>query len=141
MKLYIPSLGDDLKLTENWTFWLYAEHRNSKLGVILGLRDESRSNWNDSAWSKTHHAVEIIETTFPHSNYVKQDFRYGVWLPKDTILRVDRIYIRKGSSDFDSVSFRIVECPSNKKLCKQRFWVKLEDANQIVFEPQTEGQK
>lgn len=134
MKLYIPTLGSDLRLTENWTFWLHAEHRNSKLGVILGFRQESQSNWNYSLWSGTHPAVAISEHQL-ESGHVIRGLQYKTSLPKDTVLRVDRIYIRKGSSDFDSVSFRIVECPI-KKLCKQRFWVKLEDANQIVFDHQ-----
>jgi hypothetical protein len=60
--------------------------------------------------------------------------RNDVTLPKDTILKVDRIYIRQGSEDFDSVTFRISDCP-NKDLIKKRFWVKLDDANKLEFEP------
>lgn len=59
-----------------------------------------------------------------------------VTLPKDTTLVVDRIYIRRGGEAFDSITFRI---PKNKKLspelakfCGARFWVKLNEANNIV---------
>jgi hypothetical protein len=31
MKLYVPELGDMLKLTEDWTFTLYNEQRNKTL--------------------------------------------------------------------------------------------------------------
>lgn len=47
-------------------------------------------------------------------------------LEKDTILEVDRIYIRKGAAQFSSVTFKIRE--KNKVL---RFWVKLDQVNQI----------
>lgn len=48
--------------------------------------------------------------------------------PKDTILKVDRIYIRKGAEDFSSLTFYVT---INKKA--YRFWAKLEDVNNIEF--------
>jgi hypothetical protein len=47
-------------------------------------------------------------------------------LPIDTVLRIDRIYIRNGASDFDSISF-YAEIPKIKS--KPRFWAKLVDIN------------
>lgn len=67
-----------------------------------------------------------------------------VTLPKGTELIVDRIYIRKGASDFSSITFRTNSLGSvvrtqgwtktkvNKK--SLRFWVKLQECNTIVFE-------
>jgi hypothetical protein len=52
-------------------------------------------------------------------------------LPKGTILTLDRIYVRKGKAGFDSISFIIHKCPI--KGIKGRFWVKLEDANTLVY--------
>lgn len=81
--------------------------------------------------------------------------------PKGTILRVDRIYIRKGKSDWDSVTFCVAHAPGDEnrakasgkaytwagrddasipeadkkkeqKLKGARFWVKLENVNDIV---------
>ena len=46
-------------------------------------------------------------------------------LSKGTILEVDRIYIRKGASDFSSLTFKI----RNEKVL--RFWIPLEKVNQI----------
>jgi len=67
-----------------------------------------------------------------------------VTLPKGTELIVDRIYIRKGASDYSSITFRTNSLGStevrqrwggktkNKK--SLRFWVKLQECNTIVFE-------
>ena len=58
-----------------------------------------------------------------------------------TVLKVDRIYIRKGSAEYSSITFFVSESPmpelSSKKGPKRRFWVKLQDANNIEFEPLT----
>lgn len=52
-----------------------------------------------------------------------------VTLPAGTTLVVRRIFIRQGAGDFDSVTF---SARVGKK--SHRFWVKLEDANNIMFE-------
>lgn len=134
MKLYIPSIGDEIQLTQAWEFPLYSEHRN--IGLFYRLRPGSNLSWGSKA-----------------SIMVK--------LEKGTILRVDRIYIRKGKSDWDSVSFYIVQAPNDskrqpvnkrtsrpwgssetiteentklvEKLKGARFWAKLEDVNTINF--------
>jgi hypothetical protein len=56
-----------------------------------------------------------------------------VTLSADDILTVDRIFIRKGSEHYDSVTFR-AEIQHVGVYRKVRFWVKLEDANRIVYE-------
>lgn len=70
-----------------------------------------------------------------------------ITLPAGTVLAVDRIYIRKGASDYSSITFYAKELgevtiqgrrwygnskPKKKK--SLRFWAKLEDCNNIVFE-------
>lgn len=64
-------------------------------------------------------------------------------LPKDTVLSIDRIYIRKGASDFSSVTFFLKSTShplfdrSGKKKAggkPLRFWARLEDVNSIEFE-------
>lgn len=68
-----------------------------------------------------------------------------VTLPKGTELIVDRIYIRKGASDYSSVTFRTTSLGEatvkggfswrkTKTKKSLRFWVKLQECNQIVFE-------
>jgi hypothetical protein len=115
MKLFIPPLGTRLVLTAPWTCKLIQESRNNK------LIDELRKYFPGVPG----------EIKFDHYTYSRTaplcDFQFGV----GTSLTVDRIYIRKGGSDFDSVSFFVSIPNGNLKPIKGRFWVKLADANKI----------
>jgi hypothetical protein len=51
----------------------------------------------------------------------------NITFPVKTQFAVDRIYIRQGGRDYDSVTFRTVTEP------KGRFWVSLSKANEIEF--------
>lgn len=112
----IPTIGSTITLTRDWTFGLYPEHRNATLwNVTVGPLEKRSYFWTD--WARC-----------------RNDIFTPVTLPAGTVLKVDRIYLRKGSEDFDSVSFRTVECPSNPKLAKKRFWAKLRHVNLIEGE-------
>lgn len=66
-----------------------------------------------------------------------------VTLPAGTELTIDRIYIRKGSLDFSSITFRTTSLgrtdvrhrwrTGTKSKKSLRFWVKLQECNTIVF--------
>lgn len=66
-----------------------------------------------------------------------------VTLPAGTKLKIDRIYIRKGNTEFSSISFLAPELPKvtcyaynnweKDKLQRIRFWVKLTECNNIQF--------
>ncbi len=122
MKLYIPSLGDHLTLSKNWQFTVYSERRNGGLGNVLGLHKETENSWHGE-WvgqGKGRYAwLDVVQSG-------------SCVLPKETVLSVDRIYIRKGGKDFNSISFRIIDCP-DKKFNKIRFSAKLDEVNQIEF--------
>jgi hypothetical protein len=105
MKLYIPEIGDKIVLTEDWTFTLYNEYRNEKLVNKLG--------WNTSM-------------IYGSSKLEKKEITFL----KDTSLKIDRIYIRKGASDYSSITFFIGS--GDWKGC--RFWAKLSDVNKIEFD-------
>ena len=137
MKLYIPSLGDQMRLTADWTFDLYDENRNATLMEHIGDTRPICITYGDEY------------TTIPCT------------LPAGTILKMDRIYIRKGQDNFDSVTFMLVGAKTEAKVVERkatkymggpdhgktfsynerkparpvRFWVKLQDANNIEFEP------
>ncbi len=102
MKLYVPEIGDKLKLIKPWSLALFTESRNTGVLEFFNL---------PFSW-------ELRET----SNKVT--------IPKGCILTVDRIYIRKGLTEFSSISF-FIEGLAKKKL---RFWAKLEDCNNIEFD-------
>lgn len=123
-KLYIPKLGDVLTLAEDWEFMLMDEYRNTSLAGLMDITEFRGEG-------------ELVK------------------LPKGAKLKLDRIYIRKGQGSYDSVTFFLVgEKVSGKTIERHwrnangdkgvyvqkipargvRFWVRLEDANKIVFE-------
>ena len=65
-----------------------------------------------------------------------------VEIPKGTLVKVDRIYIKKGSSQFSSITFSIptvrsksdkLNYPNNVQLGGCKFWVKLHECNGTNF--------
>jgi hypothetical protein len=111
MKLYVPEIGDKLKLESDWTFDLHWEHRNKAL--------ISHFFGEDFAWRA-------------------QKAPRPVTLPKGTVLTVDRIYIRQGASEYSSISFYASIGASGKssfgKPKSPRFWATLKDCNKIEFD-------
>jgi len=87
-----------------------------------------RTGWN------IEDLEDLGEVREPYTIFQWSGDRAEVTLPTGTELKVDRIYIKSTYRDFDSITFRIGVCPTNKKLSKARFWVKLHDANRIVCE-------
>lgn len=120
MRLLIPEIGTLLTLEEDWTFRLHHECRNEKLITQLALIDDPFLN-------RFPHFTE-------HSNRPRK--YWEVTIGKGSGLKVDRIYIRKGASDYSSVTFNLHGGKGvnlvNPKL-KPRFWVKLEDVNKMII--------
>ena len=107
MNLFIPEIGTKLKSTSDWTFVLYQEYRNSKM-------------------------ISAICQTF---SWGRDQKSWLVTVPAETIISIDRIYVRKGVSDFSSVTFTIPKVLNKKsKFAGSRFWVKLSDVNKVEFE-------
>ncbi len=113
-KIWIPTIGDKIKLTADWTFKVTPEYRNVDLGPRQGYPDSG-------------------------------DYPKTFIIPVDTVLKVERIYIRGSYRDFDSVTFRIQQCPRRPELTTKkfgghgtittRFFAKLTDVNNIEAEP------
>lgn len=99
VRFCIPALGTEIILAKPWKFTLWDEHRNSSMIKAIGDLSGGKS---DVTGVTSHGEITI---------------------PKDTRLRVDRIYIRQGVQDYNSVTFRIKKkgCPGNPKLEKTRF--------------------
>ena len=123
MKLYIPENGDSIRLTTDWTFDLYNEDRNSSLMEKIG---DTRKCIGD--WSPDYGAIPCT-------------------IPAGAELKIDRVYIRKGKSDYSSITFlwkgealpaKIEQYRTGEyyKIPRQpiRFWAKLTDVNKIEFE-------
>lgn len=121
-RMYIPELGDVIIVSKTWAFDLYHENRNETLFALYGL-----------------------EVKYPHYHEPKQP-PTRVTIDAGEKLKIDRIYIRKGASDFSSISFFLVgkkaSLPATRwsaiKTRSVRFWAKLADVNRIEFEPYVE---
>ncbi len=108
MKFNIPPIGYKLTVAAPWTVDIHTEYRNGTMMSWLTTIDPSiAQNWmyND------------VNT---------------VTIPAGLNLTVDRIYIRKGSSDFDSISFNV---RGIKGFGLVRFWVKLDQLQTLEYEP------
>jgi hypothetical protein len=138
MRLYIPELGDELLIISDWTFGLYNEDRNASMMKKMGDTRPIGYKWGAKA------------TPIPCT------------VPAGATLKIDRIYIRKGQDDFNSVTFFWVgeaipaheseimgfghlpdgtsgwNVPTGKfqRVPKKpiRFWAKMSDVNTIEFE-------
>ncbi len=126
MKLFIPRFGQCLKLTKQWEFDLYYEHRNASLLELNGV------NLKGMHWEDTYEPQAPGEAVFERKY---KHIRVAVAM--DTVLRVDRLYVRQHdgkASDYDSMSFRVVGSGKGAWGDKVRFWAKLEDCNEIECE-------
>lgn len=111
MQLHIPTIGNKLTLETPWTFTLIGESRNDNTWLAIHGETPTRNNL-------------IYPPVYQTANTT---------LPKGTTLEVQRIYIRKGKEDFDSITFTIRSIPGKGPLLNKRFWIKLEDANTIHY--------
>lgn len=169
MQLYVPEIGDMIKLTEDWTFDLYREGRNDSLwqekvewknirepdrapekeleARIKGIEDRCTYVENANAYSYMYRRVKTYASIEDRNNHplFMSELRHlqcrpswaVVTLLKDTVLKVDRIYIRKGVSEYSSITFYVWSEPGPvpaKPKKKARFWAKLYDCNNINFE-------
>lgn len=170
MKLYVPEIGDMIRLTEDWSFTLYRESRNDSLwreencwnrivdpdpAPVRELEKkifeiESRTTYQEVAhaykWGprrvKVYASQEDKDNHWKFTSELNSLNCRPSWAPvtllKDTVLNVDRIYIRKGVSEYSSITFYVwsksgpVAANASKK--KSRFWAKLADCNNIQFE-------
>lgn len=114
MKLFIPQIGTEIKLSQPWAFDVHHEYRNHSLLQYLYPADRLIT-WDDS-----------VKTPFT--------------LPEGSVLKIYRIYVRRGKAEFSSITFTLSECPDPSLAPKKKggyrskavsFWVKLEDANRI----------
>lgn len=156
-KILIPSLGDVIRLEEDWTFRLFNEHRNDKLQAAAKLYPPFRYRTIPGEWGSMtlEERKEVVSKSgwlyerpagYTESDFWESDFWTGDWSHEmtfraETELTIDRYYIRQGHAHFDSVTFR-TNCwvsalgdplfSASRKLKSLRFWAKLADVNKIV---------
>lgn len=151
-RLFIPPLGFEITLTEDWTFKLFDEHRNQSLLKSAGLEcprldrdfhNLSRANQAEFVAKKGwFYAGNFLEDHYVDVN----EFYTNMTLRAGTKLKIARVYIRLGQDYFNSITFTcplLVSKPGDPLFRASRgkgmrFWVKLEDANKIEFTESSE---
>jgi antitoxin component YwqK of YwqJK toxin-antitoxin module len=110
MRFFIPTIKQKITLAEDWTFDVYGEYRNKSLYKdILGL--------------------DNIGLSYYASDKIVSKYTFE----KGQTLIVDRIYIKNGLQQFDSITFRTFVIFNGKKKTI-RFWAKLSDVNKMEIE-------
>lgn len=123
MKIFIPKLGTKLTLSKAWTFNLHDERRNEAFWLAVHgkpVRETFYYGYNGG------YHTSPVKTATATSTAHKPAKPMKTTLPKGTVLLIERIYIRKNASEFDSITFRITKGGS---VPAGRFWVKTEDIN------------
>lgn len=154
-QLAIPDIGDKIELTESWTFRLFDEYRNNEFKdncKAHGMYDDSNIDKGvdylltkypllqaEAKHIKSYFADGYLTRVFNRhlsgndliecSNEDLYEYMPKVTLPIGSVIYVDRVYIKKGMSDYSSITFRIENFPAKKK--SSRFWVKLYDTRNI----------
>lgn len=143
-KLFIPTIGQELILDTDWNFKLHLEYRNQglmNLYVIPWIRLNHPQIYDiikNTAFSWDYYIYRAGLTTQADSWTQRPNINPYVepivTLKAGTVLKIDRIYIRKGNQEFDSVSFIITKSANPEITTKVRFWAKLVDVNTISFQ-------
>lgn len=110
--------------------WRHGRFWNSNEPGFLPVE---KKYWPNEADEKAHEETREMlwtESRNPHVSFS---------LPAGSLLSIDRIYIRKGVSDYSSITFYLKETTwkplaAKKKKGATRFWAKLHDVNLIEFE-------
>jgi hypothetical protein len=117
---FVPEIGTVVRLTKDWTFRLFYEHRTNDLRKQLGLKEYV---WD---WRR-----------------VKEPPPEEITIKAGAELSVNRIYIRQGANSFSSLTFYLspkatIEQVATGKTAvtkgKCRFWAKLGDVNKMVVQ-------
>lgn len=160
MKLYVPEIGDTIRLVADWTFKLQNEYRNRSLWEAMNLDEhpdvkqqvDSKKVYNDEIrtlerklypgnvyWRSSVNPPDPVDVARLHELYEFSRVQEvaTVTIPTGSVLSIDRIYIRKGGSDWSSLTFFLKEHPSMSFKKKPRFWASLPECNKIEFEQVT----
>jgi hypothetical protein len=148
MKIFIPEIGTKLTLMQPWSFTLYDERRNrAVVDLIAKSRPDELSRIEAQEAQLREQLAELQYKKCPTKesflekeelvNKLKQRLlkirQFPVLLPAGTELTVDRLYVRKGISDYSSMTFYLTKTdyPALNVRGKKRFWAKLEDVNTL----------
>lgn len=127
--LFVPDIGVEVTLAEDWTFVLYPEQRNAKLWESAGFPSLG------PRWGKNTSEYQVVageNATLYLRDVRGNSFTPYVTLPKGTVLKCSRVYIRQNAQTYSSLTWTISSCPDTN--LKGRFWAKLTDCNKMIIE-------
>lgn len=120
-QFYMPSLGDTMTLATDWEVVIANDRRNRSLAEWAGVCAVPSGSYSyyplGPARNMGYAALRNVTAT--------------VTIPKGTVLRIDRIYLRKDKPTFNSLTFW-AQIPGVKK--KVRFFASLSDVNRMLIE-------
>lgn len=121
--------------------------------LVITIRDKTQQNYLIKVPHKKVFS-EVINEGSKYEYNIEWDidteyWKFVIMVPKGTILKVDRIYIRKGAQEYSSITFisqnspNVLLKPKSKltslekkkypKFSTPRFFAKLKDVNNIEF--------
>lgn len=143
MRMFIPEIGTRIVLESDWTFMLHDEHRNEGVLKMLMAQDpdlaetlttrraEAHERWARAREARTATADEI--RALGEAMHAARNTQ--VTLPAGSELSIDRIYIRRGVSEYSSITFNLTRTThaafQGKGKGRKRFWAKLAEVNQM----------
>lgn len=146
-QLFIPAVGTELTLAEPWQFTVVNERRNQTL--VEWMTGEPVTGGPYCFFP----LGEVTDERGCRDWQKSQRLTTTCTFPAGTVLKIDRIYLRKGNKDahdYDSITFicKGLKAPSTRTLWSRtdrkdrvqkvkaavRFFAKLEDVNRMVIE-------
>lgn len=121
-QLFIPHIGTKLELTASWVFTLKNDGMNEGLARAAGLMytkhyESMRYDWKTKKDELHEWDSETYDDTI-------------INLQKGTILAVTRLNVKQGNREWDSIVFKVIECPI-KKYKKKRLHVRLDELKSL----------
>jgi len=110
------------------------------IGTLIQLEE----NWTFTLYGEYRNKklYDLLGLRYPSVTVVE--------LPKGLILKIDRVYIRKGQSAFSSITFSVpkpkskadkLSQPDNVRLGGAKFWVKLHECNEMEMDLVTSNEE
>jgi hypothetical protein len=132
MILCMPTIGQKVRVLDGqiWNVKIYWESRNE--GAIEHFTGTPYRTQIESYWDEYEGGRAAMEAHWADKNNVpRPELRHTMAsIPEGSVLTIDRIYLRKGKGDFDSVTFVLNKPPGSKKKGPMvRFWTRLDDVN------------
>jgi hypothetical protein len=126
MILCVPTVGQKVRVLDGqeWKFHLIAESRNYS----------TIQHFHPGAQGEGYYEHYDLPEGVTYYDFYSQNGRapdrkkYPTTLPGGTVLTIDRIYLRKGKDEYDSITF-ILNKPKGVKGPMVRFWVRLDEVN------------